>query len=260
MNINWTTVFFQIINFLVIVWILKKYLFTPVLSSMDKREALIQKRLHDAEKSKAEAIAEQKRLDAKIAELEADKSTIMAKAYKDADKEYATLLKTFNAEMAGKRKAFEEQIITEREFLRTSIVELAGKSILSTVSKALSDLANQDIQTAILSGFITHLHSGKVEKLSDFKRYYERGSHLAVRTSFELSAKDKRDITATIEKILGKKLSNLDFVIDKDIICGIEITCPPIQISYGMNTYISALAKNLDDGLANLTKTEKKND
>ena len=260
MNINWSTVFFQIINFLIIVWILKKYLFTPVLSSMDKREALIQKRLHDAEKSKKDAEAEQKRLEAKIAELDADKASILADAYKKADAEYATMLKTFNAEMAGKRKAFEEQIITEREFLRSSIAELAGTSIVSTVKQALSDLANTDIQSAILTGFLENLSSGKVDKIKDFKRYYEKGTPITVRTSFTLDAKDKKNITGAIEKALGAKLKTLDFVIDKDIICGIEISCPPILISYGMNTYISALAQNIDDGLANITKTEKKKD
>jgi len=260
MNINWSTVFFQIINFIIIVWILKKYLFTPVLSSMDKREALIQKRLHDAELAKKEAEADQKRLDEKIIELDANKASILAEAYKKADTEYATMLKAFNAEMAGKRRAFEEQIITEREFLRSSIAELAGVSIVSTVKQALLDLANTDIQSAILSSFLAHLATGKVDKISELKHYYTKGTPISVRTSFTLDAKDKKNILTTIEKLLGKKINNIDFVIDKDIICGIEIACSPILISYGMNTYISALAKNLDDGLANLTKTEKKND
>ena len=257
MNINWSTVFFQIINFLIIVWILKKYLFTPVLSSMDKREHQIQKRLHDAQKSKQEAQAEKQRLDSRIAELDAERASIMAEAYKKADAEYATLLKTFNAEMAGKRKAFEEQIITERDLLRASISELAGKAIVSTVQSALSGLANTDIQSAILNGFIDRVSTGKIEKATDLKHYYKKEAHLTVRTSFDLTKKDRDGITTALSSLLDEKPKNLDFVIDKDIICGIEITCPPILISYGVNTYIAALAKNLDDGLANITQTEK---
>ena len=69
MNINWSTVFFQIINFLIIVWILKKYLFKPVLSSMDNREKTIQNRLKEALAEKQLAEKEKKKFEEKIKSL-----------------------------------------------------------------------------------------------------------------------------------------------------------------------------------------------
>ena len=150
MNINWSTVFFQIINFWIIVWILKKYLFKPVLSSMDKRERAIQSRLKEAENAKNKAEKEKQNLLNKIASLEQSKASILAEAYKKADAEYAIMLKSFNAEMAGKRKAFEEQVVLEREFLRNSIKDLAGETILKTLADALQNLANTNVEKAIL--------------------------------------------------------------------------------------------------------------
>ena len=60
--------------------------------------------------------------------------------------------------------------------------------------------------------------------------------------------------------MIDNKISKINFIIDKEIVCGIEIACPPLLISYGMNTYVDELKQNLDDGLAELTKTTKYSD
>ena len=60
-----------------------------------------------------------------------------------------------------------------------------------------------------------------------------------------------------IKEILNEKNVKISFEQHQDIICGIEIVCPPMLISYGVNTYISEFKQNLDDGLAELTKTTK---
>ncbi|MBP3616279.1 MAG: F0F1 ATP synthase subunit delta [Alphaproteobacteria bacterium] len=257
MNINWSTVFFQIINFWIIVWILKKYLFKPVLSSMDKREKAIQSRLKEAENAKNKAEKEKQNLLNKIASLEQSKASILAEAYKKADAEYAIMLKSFNAEMAGKRKAFEEQVVLEREFLRNSIKDLAGETILKTLADALQNLANTNVEKAILENFVLKLKSKSVEKLSELKKYYEKNKSLSIFTSFDLDTKTKQIISKTISEIIDEKSLKINFEKHQDIICGLEIVCPPLLISYGVNTYISEFKKNLDNGLAELTKTAK---
>ena len=260
MNINWSTVFFQIINFWIIVWILKKYLFKPVLSSMDKREQIIQSRLKEAEVAKKNAEKERQNLLNKIASLEQSKKSILAEAYKKADAEYAIMLKSFNAEMTGKRQAFEEQVILEREFLRNSIKDLAGQTILKTLADALQNLANKDVEKAVLDNFIEKLKSKNVEKISELKKYYNKNKVLNINTSFDLDIKTKQLISHTVSDVLEEKSLKIDFAKHQDIICGIEIVCPPLLISYGVNTYISEFKKNLDDGLAELTKTVKISD
>ncbi len=257
MNINWSTVFFQIINFLIVVWILKKYLFKPVLNSMDIREKTIQDRLKDAEDAKIDAMHEKERLESKIHSLEKAKTDIMAESYRKADNEYSVLMKTFNAEITGKRKAFEEQMIVEREMLRNSIRDLADKSIVETISNALSDLANAKIEDQILYNFIEKLDNGKLKNQDELKKYCKKDNPITVNTSFEISKENKKNIEDKFKKLTGEKSLNINFKIDEDIVCGIEILCPPLLISYGVNTYIDEMKKNLDDGLAKLTNTEK---
>ena len=178
MNINWSTVFFQIVNFLLIIWILKKYLFKPVLMSMDKREKAIQSRLKDAEEAKILTEKERENLKAKIAQIEKMKNDVLAEAYKKADNEQAILIKTLKAEIQGKRIANDEQMRQEREALKSSIKDIAGETIINTVSSALSDLANVNIQNVILENFTQRLFSGEIEKIDELKKFYREFQHI----------------------------------------------------------------------------------
>ena len=57
MKINWFTVIAQVINFLILVWLMKRYLYKPVLNAIDEREKKIAAQLADAEAKKAEGCA-----------------------------------------------------------------------------------------------------------------------------------------------------------------------------------------------------------
>ena len=259
MNINWSTVVFQIINFLLIVWILKKYLFIPVLKAMDNREKAIQTRLKDAEEAKKLTEKERENLKAKILHLEKSKNDVLAEAYKKADSEQAMMLKTLNAEIQGKRIASEEQMKQEREVLRSSIKDIAGEIIIKTVSSALSDLANVNIQNIILRNFIDRLKTGQVEKLNELKQFYKERKSLTVLSSFDLDFEEQEEIKQVFSEILSSSVE-VDFKTDKSIICGVEIVCDSLLIRFGMDTYIDELKLNLDKQIASLTKTEDVND
>ena len=125
------------------------------------------------------------------------------------------------------------------------------------MSDALKNLANVDVESVILENFVNKLKSKNIDKLSELEKYYKKNQNLQVNTSFDLGTKTKQDIAEAIEKILGIKTVKIDFAKKDDVICGVEILCPPLSISYGVNTYIAEFKKNLDDGLAELTKTAK---
>ena len=49
MHIDWLTVVAQIVNFLVLVYLLKRFLYGPILQAMDDRQAGIAARLQEAD-------------------------------------------------------------------------------------------------------------------------------------------------------------------------------------------------------------------
>ena len=57
MSIDWITVVAQIANFLVLVWLLKRFLYRPILDGIDAREAEITRRMAEAGEAQKKAQA-----------------------------------------------------------------------------------------------------------------------------------------------------------------------------------------------------------
>lgn len=256
MNINWTTVFFQIINFLVIVWILKKYLFKPVLSAMDTREATIQARLEDASKAIKEAEEEKNSLKAKILKAEKERDAIIKQAEIDAEAEYKNMMQIFNNEIAKNKKNFETQMRNEREHLRGSIKELADNVILKTISNAMQDLAGMQIEEPLIENFITKLRAKKFKELAGLKNYYKKIGKIEVVSSFTIKPELQKEIKQILAELVSEKNVNVKFAENSEIICGVEVLCSPILISYGVNVYMNELKNNLDNGISKITNTQ----
>ena len=103
MQIDWLTVIAQIVNFLILIWLLKRFLYQPVINAMDRREQRIAERLHNAELR--EQAAADTRLDYqhKIEALEQDRDALIKQAREAAESERRVLLDEARNEVAEKR-------------------------------------------------------------------------------------------------------------------------------------------------------------
>ena len=92
MLIDWFTVGAQVVNFLILVWLLKRFLYKPILHAIDEREKRIAKELADADTKKAEAQKERDEFQHKNAEFDQQRATLMNKATEEAKTERQRLL------------------------------------------------------------------------------------------------------------------------------------------------------------------------
>ena len=54
MDVDWITVSAQIVNFLILVWLLKRFLYRPVLNAMNRREQRIHQRLGRGQRARSQ--------------------------------------------------------------------------------------------------------------------------------------------------------------------------------------------------------------
>ena len=92
MLINWFTVFAQAINFLILVWLLKRFLYKPILHAIDEREKGIATQLADAEAKKAEAQKERDDFQHKNEAFDQERAALLKKATDEANAERQRLL------------------------------------------------------------------------------------------------------------------------------------------------------------------------
>src|SRR5579871_2530356 len=92
MLIDWFTVCAQALNFLILVWLLKRFLYKPILHAVDAREKRIATELADADAKKAESQKERDEFEHKNEEFDRQRAVLLNKAIDEAKAERQRLL------------------------------------------------------------------------------------------------------------------------------------------------------------------------
>ena len=154
MLIDWFTVGAQALNFIILVWLLKRFLYKPILNAVDAREKRIAAELADADAKKAEAQKERDEFQRKNEEFDQQRAALLSKATEEAKAERQRLLD-------DARKAADALSAKRQEALRSEANNL-----------------NQAIRRRDPAGSVRHRAKGADGSCHDKSgRAHERGVH-----------------------------------------------------------------------------------
>ena len=108
MLIDWFTVVAQMVNFLVLVWLLKRFLYRPILNAIDARERRMAAELAEADAKKMAGDKERDEFQRKTHELEQQRTAILSKALEEAQAERQRLIAAAREDASRWRIKWEE--------------------------------------------------------------------------------------------------------------------------------------------------------
>jgi len=136
LDIQWSTIIFQIINFLILLVILTRFLYQPVVRTMRQRQAAIAAQLQHADQRVAEADAERERLAQAIEQANLQSEQLLARTRAEAAAERARLIETARNDAARYRE--EAQLaMQEQERLALSRLEARIRASAVTIAGSL---------------------------------------------------------------------------------------------------------------------------
>ena len=157
MQLDWLTVAAQIVNFLVLVWLLKRFLYAPITLAMARREARIEQRLAEARAAREEAEAEAAALRARRDEIEAEREAVLDAARHEAAELRDRLAALAEEDAAEARRAWAARLEDERAELLQGLRRRAGQHATELVRRILSDFAGQDLAEGLAAAFAERL-------------------------------------------------------------------------------------------------------
>ena len=157
MLIDWFTVAAQVVNFCILLVLLKKFLYTPLVRAMDKREEKMQQERTATAQARDEAIQEKMTLKAMRVELEQSREGFLSQARKDAAAQYAQDLRQARLEVEASRQEWLREIDRERERLQQRLRETMAQQLLLLTKKTMKMLAGSDLTERILEVFFHNL-------------------------------------------------------------------------------------------------------
>ncbi len=255
MLIDWFTVTAQVINFLVLVWLLKRFLYQPILDAIDAREKRIAAKIADADAKENEAQKQREEFQQKNEVFDQQRNAHMNEVLEAAKAERAQLLDATRKESSDLRDRLQQALRNEQHSLNEELGRRAREEVFAIARKTLSDLAGMSLEQRMTEIFLDRLRELNTAQITELKLAFKTSHHpLLVRTAFELPAQQCAAIETVIWEILGKE-KQVEFDIVPVLVSGIEISCNGQKIAWSIADYLGSLAKSVDDLLKNKSET-----
>ncbi|NIP71967.1 MAG: hypothetical protein GWO16_02555, partial [Gammaproteobacteria bacterium] len=236
MTIDWLTVGAQVVNFLILVYLLQHFLYHPIINAMDRREQRIARQIEEAEQREAEAEAEARRLRQRREELEGERQSRLETAEQEAERRRQALLEEAKAEVRRARAQWERDLAREQEEVQRAMRRSAARAVGRISRRVLADLADVDLEQRVVGRFLARL--GEMD--ADTRRAFADASSLTVQTAFAPSEHMKKRLREGMASALGGSVE-LEFRRSEAVLCGIEISGAGRKLRWSVDQYLDEL-------------------
>ena len=246
MHIDWFVFAAQIVNFLILVALLKYFLYDRIVKAMDARQAGIASRLEEADRLKEEARARIAELEQKNQELKEKAEEILNQANRDADAERGRLMEQVSREAQQSRQRWRESLLRERQVFFEELRSKAGTFLFTTIRRILKDLADEDLEdrmVQVFTGLVKGIDAGQQELL---RRSLDSGTpEITLRSAFELKPGQREKILDAIGPYVSKDVSFRYEVTDSPL-SGIELMTHGYKLAWSIGDHLAALEEDFN--------------
>ena len=258
MLFDWFTIVAQALNFLILVWLLKRFLYKPILHAIDAREQRIAKELADADKKKADAQKESDEFKHKNKEFDQQRAALLSKATDDAKAERQRLLDEARMAAAALSSKRQETLRNEGHNLHQAISRRTQQEVFAIARKALTDLAGTSLEERMVDLFIRRLRELNGEEKGLLASALKASpSPVIVRTAFDLPPAQCASTESAIKETFDTE-TQVQFETSPDLISGIELTTNGQKVAWSIADYVASLEKGVDELLKEKDKLEAK--
>jgi F-type H+-transporting ATPase subunit b len=256
MLIDWFTVGAQALNFIILVWLLKRFLYKPILNAVDAREKRIAAELADADAKEAEAQKERDEFQHKNEEFDQQRAALLSKATEEAKAERQRLLDDARKAADALSAKRQETLRSDAHNLNQAIMRRAQQEVFAIARKALTDLATTSLEERMGEIFTSRLRTMDEKAKEGLAQALKTASEPALlRSAFDLPAEQR----ATIQNALNETFSaevRVRFKTAPDLVSGIEFTTNGQKVAWSIADYLASLEKGVGELLKEKDRPE----
>lgn len=204
MELNWSTFVLEIINFLVLVWILKRFLYKPVLGVIARRRQGIEDSLAKAESLRAQSDALRIRYEGRLADWERERQDARAALQEEIEQERRRRLQGLDADLAHERER--AVAVDERRRLdETRKTEAAAMTQAARfASRLLSAAACPEVEQKLVDLLLDELARLPQDRLAVLRASWKKPpDEIRVVTAFDLSGDARQRMRDALTALAG---------------------------------------------------------
>lgn len=253
MGIDWVTFFAQIVNLFILVWLLKKFLYHPILNAIDKRQAQIAERVQSAKEASEKAVAEYKTYLQKTEEF--DKNT--QKMFDEASAKVIQYQQEQEAKIHEQTLLLQQKMQTdlerEKESLQLEMRNQIATSFSLVARKVMTDLSGITPIEQAVNLFQNKIRKLDKKQLSLLKKKAKNQKDIYLYSSDSLNKEQTEMLSNFIQKHFDlEKQQIIHFQKNPDLIFGLELVIDDMTLDWNIKSYFEEFDTHLNATLTGI--------
>ena len=242
------TIIAQLINFSVLLFILNKFLYKPILKTMDKRREDIKNKIEKTQNKLEESDKLKEEYFNKLQEVEKENIALRKQALEDIKKFKDSELQKVKEDISLKKDKFNDYLDLEQKSLIENFNENLLDLFVEYSNNILQVLANSTLQDELVNNFMQKINDLTDEKVESVNKLNVEDMYIS--SNDELTDKQKDFIKDSLVK-KGFKFKDIQYTVDKKLILGIELKAKSYVLSWDVreltNNFISTIDNKIND-------------
>lgn len=222
MHLSLTTFIIEIVNFLVLVWILKRLFIGPVRKVIADRKAAVARTLEESEKVRSEAEALKASYENRLKEWDDEKAKAKTVFQAELEVEKKRQMEFLQAELDKERLKFRSRQDSEAAETEKRIERQAMDQASVFLSRLLSSFASPELEAKIVDVTVNRIASSRPEDIRAFRDALGEKGRIVVRSAYPLVEDQKTALADTMSKALGSGFG-IAYSVDPGLVSGLEI-------------------------------------
>jgi F-type H+-transporting ATPase subunit b len=246
LEVNWSTFLLEIINFVVLVWILKRFLYKPVLDIIAKRRADIEKTVADAKAVESDAKALQQRYENRLAEWETERRQAREALGREIDEERSRRMSELQAALEQERekaKVSEQKRLADSE-RRVERAALAHGARFA--ARLVTAFASPDLQARLLERLLAELSELPAERAAELIGSAENPpSDIVITSAFSLAQEQRQRLRDALANLTQREI-RIAFKEDPGLVAGLRIMIGAWVLGLNVHDELEGFARLAD--------------
>lgn len=252
LSIDWATVVFQIINFLVLAVLLHRFAFQPLMKRVTERRAEKQELMRELRKDRSEAEELRRNLEERLSEAEKEADEIVAKAQKQAEAERQQMLADVEEDIQEKLLDAREDVQQMRQRAVDEFHDELIDAILNTSAEIIRQAAPPEMHATLatqLNERIWEMGRQEMERVRAFRRSLgERTPTAHVTTAKPLSSEQQGELARTLTALADRNV-DIETEMDPSMAAGLRVRLADIVVDNSIAGRLEELEEEASENL-----------
>ena len=240
MLINWFTVGAQIVNFLVLLALLKWLLFDRIVRAMDERQQGIAERLDEARRTREEAQERADELERKHREIDDRREQLLDEARQQANERREELITEARNEVEQSRQRWQDDLTQQQGRFLDEMERRAGEALQAGIRRALRDLADAELDGQIARRFVSELQRVDDQQRRQFHEAIEQNrDRVVAAVTGDLPEDDRKRLVEAVRELHpNDREIDVSFEEASELIAGIELRAGGHALGWNLRQYL----------------------